>query len=417
MINIKTIFYSLIIISSFATLSSAQVLVNKESPTLDPANQELLDALEKSMLQSQQENSGLLLDKIKESIGDKNWNGIKQKQAPKSNSSLTIIVPSNDTTTKQINNLPPQTNNIQQINSSPQTNNPQQINNSPNTIIPQIDPNQNINLEQSTRIISEPNPVSTIDAIDQIQKTLIFSEKKRSSKNITQKKPSTNINHTSKSKSKVEFLVSKPSSRGNARTKQKQQIAYNASLAGQYEVAIEIYKQILKSDPNNNYVSFSLAACYHKLGQYKQAKNLYYKLLKKEWADQKTKEQLISNFLEVIVEESPNDAIYLLGKLIDQNPDSAYIMAGSAMAYDRINRPDQAILLLKRAIHLNPHQETYKFNLAVIFDKKGDYQNALPKYQSLIKKYISSGELDESIPIEQVKQRVDFIINRRDYAK
>ena len=255
--------------------------------------------------------------------------------------------------------------------------------------------------------------VSTSEAVDQIQKTLLFSDKDAARKKSVERKSALVIDRSDKfHKSEIDILINDPSSKTNQQTEQKQKLAYNASIAGQYEVAIELYKQILKSDPKNHYASFSLAACYHKLGQYKQAKTLYYQLLKYEWTDEQTKDELIGNLIAVIVEESPNDAVYLLEKLSNQNPSSAYILAGAAMAYDKINKPDQAILLLKRAININPKEIKYQFNLAIIYDKITDYQNALHYYQDVIKNYVSADNLDNSVPLVQVRQRIEFIKNK-----
>ena len=255
--------------------------------------------------------------------------------------------------------------------------------------------------------------ISTSEAVDQIQKTLLFSDQDAARKKSLEMKSSLVIDRSDRElkKQSVKILIVDPSSKTTQQNEQKQTLAYNAAIAGQYEVAVELYKQILKSDPDNNNASFALAACYQKLGQYKQAKLIYYKLLKYDWKDEQIKNELIGNFIEVVVEETPNDAIYLLDRLSAQNPQSAYIMAGAAMAYDKINKSDQAILLFKRAISLDPNQVKYKFNLAIIYDKNADYQNALYYYQDVIKAYISDGNLGDSIPLEQVKQRVDFIRN------
>jgi tetratricopeptide (TPR) repeat protein len=255
----------------------------------------------------------------------------------------------------------------------------------------------------------DDSPISTSEAVDQIQKTLLFSNKEEAEKISSQRK-AISIDRSTKDKtSSIEILVTDP--KNNTAIEQKQKLAYNSASAGQYEVAVELYKQILKSDPKNSYAKFALASSYHMLGQYKQAKTIYYQLLKNDW-DEKTKNELIGNLISVIVEESPNDAVYVLEKLSNENPSSAYIMAGAAMAYDKIKQTDQAILLLKRAINIDPSQVKYKFNLAIIYDKTEDYQNALKYYQDVVKNYVSSEDIDNSVPIVQVRQRIEFVKNK-----
>lgn len=253
--------------------------------------------------------------------------------------------------------------------------------------------------------------VSTPEAVDQIQKTLLFSDPNAALQKSQERKSSININRGDSGgkshKSSVDILMTNPGNIDqNSRSWQKERLAYSAALNGEYEAAIEIYKQLLKSNPRDSYIKFSLAVCYQKLGQYDQAKVIYYQLLKD---NPNNHDEIIANLLEVIIEQSPNDAVYLLAKLSVENPSSAYILASSAMAYDKINKSEQAILLLNRAISIDPEQIKYKFNLAIIYDKAGDYSNAVGYYQDVLKNYLSKGDIDNSIPIEQVKQRIEFI--------
>ena len=73
-------------------------------------------------------------------------------------------------------------------------------------------------------------------------------------------------------------------------------------------------------------------------------------------------------------------------------------------------------MLLKRAIDIDPKTDIYKFNLAVIYDKIGDYRNAMKYYDLVLKKQVSNShygeEFDNKIPILQIKQRVDYIKNK-----
>jgi tetratricopeptide (TPR) repeat protein len=178
-------------------------------------------------------------------------------------------------------------------------------------------------------------------------------------------------------------------------------------LIGQYEVAIELYKQVIKSEPENLYAKFSLGVVYQKLGQNRQAKTIYYELLK---SDAENKEEVVGNLLAILVDESPKDAIYLLSRLTAENPKSSYILAQAAIAYDKEKNYNQAIDLLKRAVICDPNRVDYKYNLAVIYDKTGDYDNAFSLYSEVIKK--SNGS-DQSIPLDQIRKRVEFIRNKQ----
>jgi tetratricopeptide (TPR) repeat protein len=273
--------------------------------------------------------------------------------------------------------------------------------------------NQNSN--QPTKNPTTEDQITTTKAIDQIQQTLIYSNTKKTKQDTKKSLIIINKNadyQKSKNDFKEEIEISITNQKNNAQEERKQKLAHKASLDGQYEVSIELYKQILQLNPTNQYAELALASCYHLIGQYSQAKTLYYKLLKYDWQNKNSRSELINNFILLIVEESPLEAIYLLKELSNQNPGSDYIIAGAAMAYDKINQPDKTILLLKKAININPKEIKYKFNLAIIYDKIGDYKNAINYYQDTINSYTENKNLESRIPVNEVRQRIQFIQNK-----
>jgi tetratricopeptide (TPR) repeat protein len=166
--------------------------------------------------------------------------------------------------------------------------------------------------------------------------------------------------------------------------KEKENVAYNAALIGQYEVAIQLYKDILKDDPENSYVKFSLAVAYQNLNQYSQAKTIYNELLS---ANPDNKQDIISNLLSILVDESPKEAVYFLTRLATQNPSSPYIMAQLALAYEKIGDFDGAIRFLKQSIRLDSQNILYIFNLAVLYDKSNQKIKAIETYQKVLRNY------------------------------
>ncbi len=260
---------------------------------------------------------------------------------------------------------------------------------------------------------ADSDSVNTADVMKEIEKTLLFDKSGRQevnaykSKNI-KRKSNLVINHSdndqSNSKSEVEIVVSEPKVRNDLR--EKERMAYNSVLTGQYEVGIELYKQVIKEEPENNYAKFSLAVVYQKLGQTTQAKTLYYDLLK---SDYEQKDEVVSNLLAIMIEESPKDALYLLSRLAVENPESPSILAQAAIANDKAGKKDQAIALLKKAISYDPLRLDYKYNLAVIYDKSGDYDKAAAIYSDVIK---NSDASDPLVPIDQIKDRLEFIRNK-----
>lgn len=264
---------------------------------------------------------------------------------------------------------------------------------------------------------AKPNYVVTEDVVKEIEKTLLFS-KRSTSKVNAYKKESTKKSDYNITRGKQGYFEKKAAEgisiavksvqNGSFDTRKKEKLAYNASIIGQYEVAVELYKQVLAKEPKNTYSKFALAVIYQKIGQSRQAKTLYYQLLK---SDVSNKEEVIGNLLAILVEESPKDAVYLLSRLTAQNPESAYIMAQAALAYDKIKNYDQAIYMLKKAISFDNKRLDYKYNLAIIYDKTLDYKNALESYADVVKHY-NTGTEGRVVPLEQVRQRISFIKNK-----
>ena len=69
------------------------------------------------------------------------------------------------------------------------------------------------------------------------------------------------------------------------------------------------------------------------------------------------------------------------------------------------------VLLLNRAVNLNPKNIEYQLNLAIIYEQQKDYRNALHLYTNVIKNYVTSDSISQSIPIAAVKKRTKFIKN------
>ncbi len=256
--------------------------------------------------------------------------------------------------------------------------------------------------------------VSNSQIVKEIEKSLLFDKDSRQKidfyQNDNSRKKSDftiiagNEDEQKKSNS-VEISVAN-SKTDNLEIVEKEKLAYNAALIGQYEVSIQLYKEILDSDSKNNYAKFSLAAVYQKIGQFRQAKTLYYQLLKSSLDNQ---DEIIGNLLAIMVEESPRDAIYLLSRLSVQNPNSANILAHAAIAYDKVKNYDQAILLLQKAVSIDAENLSYQYNLAVIYDKTDQYEKALEFYSNVAKNYSDNYQ---SIPIDQIQKRIQSIRNK-----
>jgi tetratricopeptide (TPR) repeat protein len=185
--------------------------------------------------------------------------------------------------------------------------------------------------------------------------------------------------------------------------REKEKLAYNSVLIGQYEIAIQIYKEILQKEPKNLYAKYSLAVVYQRLSQFKQAKNIYYELLKGE---AENKDEIINNIIAILTEESPREAIYMLTRLTIQNPQRHYLFASMALAYEKISDYNSAIKNYTKALDLDYGNMNYCYNLGVLYDQNKEYEKALEMYSNVVKNNDSS---NRDIAIDSVKRRIEKI--------
>jgi len=180
--------------------------------------------------------------------------------------------------------------------------------------------------------------------------------------------------------------------------------AYDAVQLNQTEIAVEFYKQILEQDKTNSHAMLGLATSYHQLGQYRQAKPLYMKLLETYPGD----EQIIANLLAIVTEETPYESVYLLESLAEKNPNSPLIQAQTSIAYSNIKKYDQATKYLKKALILDSTNMHYRYNLAVLYDLQEKYSQASRIYKSVLS-YASENDLINQIPYKEIRKRIEYI--------
>ena len=185
--------------------------------------------------------------------------------------------------------------------------------------------------------------------------------------------------------------------------REKEKLAYNSVLVGQYEIAIQMYKEILQKEPQNLYAKYSLGVVYQRLAQNKQAKNIYYDLLK---GDAENKDEIISNIIAILIEEAPREAIYMLNRLTIQNPEKHYLFASMALAYEKISDYNSAIKNYTKALELDYNNMDYCYNLGVLFDENNEYEKALEMYAIVVKNNDSS---NREIALDSVKRRIEKI--------
>lgn len=179
--------------------------------------------------------------------------------------------------------------------------------------------------------------------------------------------------------------------------------AYTALMGGDTERAIEIYKNILGNEPTNEDALFGLAATYHRLGQTDKARPFYGMLLKQN----PNHREGLNNFLVLVSDESPADALPELERLELRNPDFSPIPAQIAIVYDKMGYPDKAEDAMLRAIDLAPDNLTYKYNLAIMLDQHERYADATAMYRMLIQASLRGEHVPASV--ESMQKRLNYL--------
>lgn len=179
--------------------------------------------------------------------------------------------------------------------------------------------------------------------------------------------------------------------------------AYNALIAGHSETAIQIYEDILTGAPKNKEALFGLASTYHRLGQIDIARTLYGKLL----AIEPKHRDGLNNFLVLLADEAPQEALTQMERLEAQNPGFSPIPAQMAIIYQKLGDQDKAVDKMYRALAIAPENITYRYNLAIMLDKSGKYAEAGKLYGQLLDSYAKGSVIPGDAT--KIQQRLTFI--------
>lgn len=184
-----------------------------------------------------------------------------------------------------------------------------------------------------------------------------------------------------------------------------QEMAYYALMNGQAEAAIALYKRALERDKNNRFTLFGLATTYHRNNQIQQARDLYARILERNPKDRET----LNNFLVLISQEAPEDALVQLQQLAEITPDFSPIPAQIGMIYLKQQKYDQAANYLKRALVMSPDNMTYRYNLAVLYDHMGNRKDATTLYRQIL----AANEQGATLPgsSSKIYERLNYLTN------
>jgi Tfp pilus assembly protein PilF len=176
---------------------------------------------------------------------------------------------------------------------------------------------------------------------------------------------------------------------------------------GRFDEAVQIYQQVLATDPKSTEAQYGTAECFLALGNANNAKSIFEILINDERygalasqgvglselgmnqyekatkalndalaADQKLWRSYNGLATIADIKHRPDEAAALFGKAIALNPDSVVLLNNRGYLRLGTNKPDEAIADFRKALVLDPSSETVQNNLRLAYASKGNYAEA-----------------------------------------
>lgn len=180
--------------------------------------------------------------------------------------------------------------------------------------------------------------------------------------------------------------------------------AREALAQGHYQAALELFDDLYRKDSHDMRIIMGRAVALQKLGQTDEAMDAYQVALK---TDPHNIEAL-TNVLGLLKGQDAQTAIKKLLELRDLYPANADLTAQLGMVYGETGDYPKAIKYLDMADALKPGNAVVLYNKAVAYDHMGKTTEAANLYRRLLV-LASDGSLDQSFPVESVRQRLATI--------
>ncbi|MEM7120125.1 MAG: tetratricopeptide repeat protein [Pseudomonadota bacterium] len=196
----------------------------------------------------------------------------------------------------------------------------------------------------------------------------------------------------------VEFTIDAEGS-GN---RQKFEAAYAALQAGNAEAAMDLYMDVLREEPDNQFALFGLASTLQRMGWLGEARATYEELL----AIDPNNRGALTNMMALIAQEAPDQALANLQRLYEINPGFSPIPAQIGLLYADMGDYGEAVRNLSLAIDMEPDNMNYVYNLAIIHDRLGQHTEAQALYEQVIE---FAQYRDVSVPVAAIRERVSYL--------
>jgi len=147
------------------------------------------------------------------------------------------------------------------------------------------------------------------------------------------------------------------------------------------QVAENLYKKILKTNPNYAGVYYNLGIMYKELEEYQKAIGYYEKAIQIDPNHTQAHNNLGMVFKE---SEELQKAISCFQKAIHIQPNYADAHNNLGLAFIKLREYQKAISCFQKAIQLNPNHASAHTNLGIVLKELGEYQKAISCYEKAI---------------------------------
>lgn len=153
--------------------------------------------------------------------------------------------------------------------------------------------------------------------------------------------------------------------------------AQRANDLGRHSAALELYEQLYKESPKSKSVLLGLAIAQQNSGFTQSAIGTYEELLN---IDSKNIDAEV-NMLGLIMQNYPAIAFQKLIALWEKDSSNPAIAAQVGLTSAKLGNVEDAMRFLGIAASLEPNNASHYYNLAVVTDRAGAYQDAIDFYQ------------------------------------
>jgi tetratricopeptide (TPR) repeat protein len=172
---------------------------------------------------------------------------------------------------------------------------------------------------------------------------------------------------------------------------------------GKFKKAIIMYRDVLRYNPQHTEALFNLASVYIELSHFPDAYDILIKLLATTPDDPKT--MLNLGITEIGLGKNKDALSHL--SIVNNEEEEALQFSLSfhrGVAMSRLGKLDEALVCYKAAEKLRHDHSTLIFNIAVLYDKLGDYGEAISYYSRLFE-----NDSLPSLEIDELRHRVEIL--------